>query len=293
MTSRKLPEPPENLDLTDDVEEELPFGKLLKFWRGVYELSQEELAFRLDSSPRHISRLENGRAHPSKNITQKIAKVLSMRERDSNQLLVAAGYTPVQSKLDFFAPQLKWLRKAMRLKLRSVEPYPAVLTDSCANILIVNQGWVNFYHALFPQCDLNTVENYFQFIFDQLEDQSDFVIADDILSMMLMSMQQSALIRNDTKIQATLDKLSQSPNAPQNWKLRAANLEATTSFPVDARVNGTMKRFFDIGQLCGAIGPAAAYVSEPCLIMHTLYPEDESLDLSSLMKTELDHPLLC
>ncbi|MDJ0853125.1 MAG: helix-turn-helix transcriptional regulator [Myxococcota bacterium] len=42
------------------------FGRLLRFWRGVFQRTQEDLALELDSSPRHISRLENGRVQPSR-----------------------------------------------------------------------------------------------------------------------------------------------------------------------------------------------------------------------------------
>jgi hypothetical protein len=39
------------------------------------------------------------------------------------------------------------------------------------------------------------------------------------------------------------------------------------------------------------MGPAA-YASEPNLTITTLYPEDESIDLTNLIAADLDHPLL-
>ncbi len=127
-----------------------PFARLLKFWRGVYRLSQEELAHRLDSSPRHISRLENGRVHPSKAMVESISSKLSMGERDSSHLLIAAGFSPRVKKVDFNSPDLRWLRKAMMLTLRALDPYPATLTDGASNILMVNRGWVGLYGAVVP-----------------------------------------------------------------------------------------------------------------------------------------------
>ena len=124
---------------------ELPFGRFLKFWRGVHSLSQEELAHRLDSSTRHISRLENGSSRPSETMAQDIAAALELGQRDRNYLMLSAGYTAIEEKQDFHDPALKWLRKAMVLTLRSLDPYPAALTDGLGNLLMVNRGWVGFY----------------------------------------------------------------------------------------------------------------------------------------------------
>jgi len=68
------------------------FGQLLKFWRGVHSLSQEALALSLDSSTRHISCLENGKARPSRPMIENITRVLSLGERDGCHLLLAGGF---------------------------------------------------------------------------------------------------------------------------------------------------------------------------------------------------------
>ena len=109
----------------------LPFGRLLKFWRGVHQLNQEELAHRLASSPRHISRLENGRVQPSKAMVEGIARELALGERDSNHLLIAAGFNPVVRKVDFNA--LSWRqRKFSRANssIRSINCYRHWATTS-------------------------------------------------------------------------------------------------------------------------------------------------------------------
>ena len=110
-----------------EQDSEPAFGRFLKFWRSVHELSQEELGFRLDSSPRHISRIENGSSRPSEAIILDIGRVLKLGNRDLNHLLIAAGYAPREDEVDFHAPELKWLRKAMTLNLRALDPYPGCL----------------------------------------------------------------------------------------------------------------------------------------------------------------------
>ena len=268
-----------------------PFGRLLKFWRTVHELSQEALAHRLASSPRHISRLENGRVQPSKAMVEGIARELALGERDSNHLLIAAGFSPVLNKVDFNAPELRWLRKAMILTLRALDPYPATLSDGSSNILMVNRGWVGFYRRAIPEAELNKVSNHFDFLFSR-EGAGNMVSGlEDTLSVILMSLQQAMLLSDAQDSQGMLDRLIASPNVPPDWRQRAAQLEPMASYRLQLEFNGKPESFFSVSQTVGAVGPSA-YVSEPNLTVNTLYPEDESLDLSSLIEGQLEHPLL-
>jgi len=109
--------------------------------------------------------------------------------------------------------------------------------------------------------------------------------------MIIMSLQQAAIIRNDDALQAIVDKLIASPNTPQDWQQRAAKIKPTTSFPIELNLDNKWQRFFEITQSFGATGQTV-YVSEPNISMHTLYPEDDSLDMSVFANNSLTHPLL-
>lgn len=270
---------------------ELAFGRLLRFWRGVRKISQEELAHRVESSPRHISRLENGRSLPSKALVQDLAGELSLGERDSNHLLLSAGFNPVVTRVDFNSPQMRWLRKAMILTLRALDPYPATLIDGASNILMVNRGWVGFYSSAIPREQLSRVSNHFDFLFSRQGGGSLMSGWEDTLSVILMSLQQGVLMSGDPENQRTLERLLASPNVPADWQQRGAALEPMASYRVEVEFNGARQRFFSVSQTVGAMGPNA-YVSEPHLTVTTLYPEDETLDLSALTEGDLQHPLL-
>ncbi len=77
-------------------------GALLRSWRGRRRISQLELALRADSSARHISFIETGRARPSQEMVLRLADHLDILVRERNALLVAAGYAPhyPESSLD-------------------------------------------------------------------------------------------------------------------------------------------------------------------------------------------------
>ncbi|MEH6549924.1 MAG: helix-turn-helix transcriptional regulator [Pseudomonadales bacterium] len=267
------------------------FPRFLKFWRGVHSLSQEELAHRLDSSPRHISRLENGNGRPSEALVLDIAKVMNLGKRDSNHLLLSAGYAVIEEKISFHDPQMKWLRKAMTMTLKSLDPYPAVLLDSSANILMVNKGWVGFFSTIVPKDVLDNVTNHYDFLFSRQGAGKNMSAREDTLSVILMSLKQIALFDDDPDGYTRQAALEAHPNAPADWQQRGAKLEPMASFRVQAEINGVLRYFFNISSAVGAIGPAA-YVSEPQLSVSTLYPEDEDIDLSPLISKPLQHPLL-
>jgi len=270
------------------AEATLPFGRFLKFWRGVHKVSQEELALRLDSASRHISRLENGGALPGKAMVLKIAHELSLGERDTNHLLFSAGYAPSSRKIDFLAPELKWLRKAMTLTLRALDPYPTTLTDGASNIVMVNKAWVGLFCNSIPADEIKNMTTQFDFLFHQMGASKEL---DDTISVILMSLQQSILLSGDNDRQESLEKILSSPFVPQDWKQRAARLEPMSSFRVTAEFMGEVTSFFSVSQTVGALGPNA-FVSEPNLIVTTFYPEDDNLDLSSLISDNLEHALL-
>ncbi len=267
------------------------FSRFLKFWRGLHKLSQEELAFRLDSSPRHISRLENGSSRPSEAIIKEISQVLEMGERDSNRLLMSAGYSPNLKRIDFHAPELKWLRKAMTLNLKALDPHPTVLLDSLMNIVMVNKAWVRFYSEYIPESVIYNVTNLYDFFFSHQGIGNTASSWQDTLSVILMSLQQQALVSNDPNDYALKDRLASHPSVPKDWQQRAAKLEPMASFKTQVNINGTQETFVHVNRTVSALGPAA-YASEPQLTISTIFPENEALDLSSFVEGNIKHPLL-
>ncbi len=267
------------------------FGRFLKFWRKLHKLSQEELAFRLNSSPRHISRLENDSSRPSESMVKEIAEVLELGERDSNHLLISAGYAAVIKNVNFNAPELKWLRNTMMLNLRALDPYPTVLLDNSTNILMVNKAWVGFYSNFIPREVLAKVSNLYDFLFSRQGAGNTLTGWENILSVILMSIQQRALFSDDSNDYKLLERLVAHPTVPEDWQQRAAKLEPMASFRTQVNINGALKHFFSVNSTVSALGPTA-YASEPQLTINTLLPEDEDLDLSIFTRSNISHPLL-
>lgn len=267
------------------------FGHLLRFWRRVRGLSQETLALSLESSTRHISFLENGKARPSEALVGAISRALDLGERDSSYLRLAAGYLAESREVDFQAPEFKWLRKATLLSLRAMDPYPAVLTDRYCRLLMVNRSWVAFYRESVSAEELAKVENHFNFMFRRPPEGVALDSWQHTLAMILMYTQQEALLTNDPIYHAMVRELAAHPGVPKDWAQIASRLEPMASFRVEQEYRGRLMRFFSVNLTVGAMGPAS-YVSEPRLVINTLYPEADELDLSEALGGDLSHPLL-
>lgn len=266
-------------------------GRFLRFWRQVCGLSQEELAELVESSPRHISRLENGSSRPSETMIEDLAGAFGLTRHNRNLLRLAAGFSPREPKLDFHSPELKWLRNAMRMTLRALDPFPTLLSDRNSNILMVNRAWVGLYSRVMPAGELARVTNHFEFLFSDRAGGRVMNAWEDTLSVILMTLQQNAMLEGDPEGEAMLQRFLQSPNVPPDWQQRGSRLENMSSFRMQVEFEGEMRGFYSVMQLVSSLSPSV-YVGEPVLYLNTLYPEDESLDLGALVEGDLEHPLL-
>ncbi len=82
-----------------------------------------------ETSTRHLSFLETGRAQPSRSMVLHLAEHLAVPLRDRNLLLGAAGYAPAFSERRLDDPTLAAARRAVDLVLQGHDPYPAVAVD--------------------------------------------------------------------------------------------------------------------------------------------------------------------
>lgn len=111
----------------------------LRKWRG---LSQLQLASAADCSQRHVSFLELGRTQPSREMMRRLSAALGLSLRQSNDLLLAAGFAPIWSDTPFDAETLAPIRQALDFMLKQQEPYPAAVVDRRWNLLQANKGAV-------------------------------------------------------------------------------------------------------------------------------------------------------
>ncbi|QNP69247.1 helix-turn-helix transcriptional regulator [Streptomyces roseirectus] len=115
-------------------------GPLLRAWRQRRRLSQLELALRAESSARHISFVETGRARPSEEMVLRLAEHLEVPVRERNALLLAAGYAPRFTETPLDDPALDGVRAGLERLIRGYEPYPALVVDGVYTVVAANRG---------------------------------------------------------------------------------------------------------------------------------------------------------
>jgi transcriptional regulator with XRE-family HTH domain len=127
------------------VAQQLPFGALLRRWRERRRMTQIDLALAADSSTRHLSCLETGRAQPSREIIRRLADCLNVPLREQNTLLLAAGFAPAFGERP--VADLEAARRAMDTVLRAHLPYPAFAVDRLWNVVLSNSALPQLYEG--------------------------------------------------------------------------------------------------------------------------------------------------
>jgi transcriptional regulator with XRE-family HTH domain len=116
------------------------FGFGLRWWRARRGFSQLDLAGAADTTQRHLSFLESGRAGPSREMVLRLAGVLDLPLRQQNSLLLAAGFAPAWRESELSAPELAAVNNALDYMLTQQEPYPAFVVDRRWTLLRANTG---------------------------------------------------------------------------------------------------------------------------------------------------------
>ena len=101
-------------------------------------LSQLELATSVESTQRYISFLEQGRSAPGRGIVIRLGEALGLPLRERNQLLHAAGYSPVYPTSRLDEPQLAPIMTAINHVLNGFRPYPAIVIDRFGTLVAAN-----------------------------------------------------------------------------------------------------------------------------------------------------------
>jgi transcriptional regulator with XRE-family HTH domain len=135
------------------------FPLRLSRWRKRRGVSQLQLALAASCSQRHISFLELGRTKPSRDMVLRLSAALDASLRQSNELLLAAGYAPIWAETDLGAQSLAPVRDALDYMLAQQEPYPAVVVDRRWNLIEANKGAVALVEFLVGPLNPGTAIN--------------------------------------------------------------------------------------------------------------------------------------
>lgn len=123
-------------------------GRLLRDYRAVAGMSQLDLALAAESSARHISFVETGRAKPSPALLARIAEALDLTLRDRNAVLLAAGFAPRSPERALDDQGFDLVRRGLDHLLRAHEPYPALVMNAQWDLYMANAPATALMEAL-------------------------------------------------------------------------------------------------------------------------------------------------
>lgn len=123
-----------------------PAGTLLRQWRTRRRLSQLDLALAAETSTRHLSYVETGKATPSRAMIVKLSDELDVPLRERNTLLLAAGFAPEFSERP--VSDLGAVRHAVQAVLDGHDPNPAVAINVRWEVLATNHAMTTMMSGL-------------------------------------------------------------------------------------------------------------------------------------------------
>jgi transcriptional regulator with XRE-family HTH domain len=117
------------------------FAATLREIRARRGISQLELATRARTTQRHVSFVESGRSAPGRQMVARLAESLELSPRESNELLLSAGYAAVHPETDLADPALRPVLAALRHVLAGHLPYPAIVIGPYGDLVDANTAF--------------------------------------------------------------------------------------------------------------------------------------------------------
>jgi transcriptional regulator with XRE-family HTH domain len=239
-------------------------------------MSQFALAMEAEISPRHLSFVETGRGHPSREMVLLLAGVLDVPPRARNDLLAAAGYAPIyrESRLD--APEMAQFRRALDFMLRQQEPYPAIVLDRHWNILLANEGAGRLMGFLLDPAAAALGPNALRLVYHPQALRSYIVNWEATAAALIQWLHRDLLRSADPEIRRLLDELLAYPDVPGNW--RTLDLDAPTApfLAIEMQKGDTHLRFFTTLTTLGT--PYDITLHE--LRIESFFPADEATEVA-------------
>jgi transcriptional regulator with XRE-family HTH domain len=211
-------------------------------------LSQLELAGDAGVSSRHLSFVETGRAHPSRDMVLLLARALDVPLRDRNDLLSAAGYAPMYRATELGAPPLAQARRALDFVLRQQEPYPAIVIDRHWDILQANGGTARLVELfLEPSAMAELGSNAMRLMLHPAGFRPHIGNWEAMAAALIQWLHRDVLSgQADAGTRRLLDELLGYPGVPRHWG--GLDLDASTDpfLPIEFRRGDVELRYFSM-----------------------------------------------
>ncbi|WP_225728894.1 MULTISPECIES: helix-turn-helix domain-containing protein [unclassified Nocardia] len=244
-------------------------GPLLREWRQRRRLSQLDLALSADTSARHLSYVETGRAKPSRAMVLRLSEALDVPLRERNTLLLAADYAPAYRESGLGDAGLAAARRALDTMLAAHEPYPAVVVDRRWDVHLGNSAMSVLMQGI-PEHLLLPRPNVYRLVLHPEGLSRSLANPVQVRELFLERLTRQADATGDPELRALLDEVSAyplPPDGPEDADAQPSPFEV----PVRIRTPHGELSMFSVMATFGA--PADVTLSE--LAIELFYPLDE------------------
>ncbi len=248
-------------------------GQILAELRKARRLSQLDLALRADFSSRHLRFIETGRSQPSPAMLKRLALEMALNCRDTNRLLLAAGYAPAFTETDLHSESMAPVREALTVMLTNHDPLPAVVLDAHWNVLMANEAQQRLMGLMiqergpFPQ-----TANVVELVFHPQGYRPFLRNWDEVAAFLLRRLHRDQQARPDPALAALLDRLEELADVPSLLHQPTSHDHSAPMMALDIELAGQRLRSFST---LASFGTALDVVMEELRIEH-YFPADEA-----------------
>jgi len=247
-----------------------PVGGLLRQWRQRRRLSQLDLACDAGISTRHLSFVETGRSHPSREMLLHLSEQLEVPVRERNVLLVAAGYAPIFPERPLADPALAPARAAIDLILDKQQPYPAFALDRQWRIVASNAALPELYDGVASDL-LQPPVNALRLSLHPNGLAPRIVNLAEWRAHLLYRLRRQVELTADAALIELLREVSDYPAAGAT-AMQTARLENEIAIPFRIKLAGDVLSFFGMTTIFGT--PVDVMLSE--LALELFFPADDT-----------------
>ncbi|WP_378739128.1 helix-turn-helix domain-containing protein [Nocardia brasiliensis] len=247
-------------------------GLLLREWRQRRRLSQLDLALSADTSARHLSYVETGRAKPSRTMVLRLCEALDVPLRERNTLLLAADYAPAYRESSLDDAGLTSVRTALRTMLTAHEPYPAVVVDRLWNVVTGNAAMGVLMHGI-PEHVLLPQPNVYRLVLHPDGLAPRLANLSQVRELFQERLARQVGASGDPRLTALYDEVSRYPRLPDPPDEPKVGAGPPSPFEVPIRIRTPMGEMSMFSTMATFGAPADVTLSE--LAIELFYPLDE------------------
>jgi transcriptional regulator with XRE-family HTH domain len=224
------------------------FGERLSEWRARRRESQLSLALDANVSQRHLSYIESGRAHPSREMVVRLCEALDIPLRARNELLTCAGYATLYRETSLESSEMRSVRETLRRIVEHHEPYPAFVVDREWRVVMSNEAATRIVSACIGELTVQALSpdgalNFMRMMFEPTEMRPRILNWTFVAPRLLARLSREAGGDPQSPSSALLRELAPTADCGQRQNEDFETLEP--SVPLEISIDGSTLRLFN------------------------------------------------